>query len=33
VALKAANEGEVDVGLMMGGKIYPEDKNRRQVFE
>lgn len=33
VATKAKNEGEAEVGLMMGGKIYPEDKNKRQVFE
>lgn len=26
-------ESEVDLGLMMGGRIYPEDKNKRQVFE
>lgn len=28
-----SSESEVDLGLCMGGKIYPEDKNKRQVFE
>ena len=23
----------MDLGLMMGGRIFPEDKNKRQVFE
>lgn len=27
------NESEVRLGLIMGGRIYPEDKNKRQVFE
>ena len=26
-------ENDVDLGLTMGGYIYPEDKNKRQVFE
>ena len=26
------NEGKISLGLSMGGKIYPEDKNKRQVF-
>jgi len=34
VAAKARNqETDVDLGLMMGGKIFPEDKNKRQLFE
>jgi hypothetical protein len=24
---------KVSLGLALGGKIYPEDKNKRQVFE
>ena len=27
------HESEVQMGLMMGGKIFPEDKNKRQVFK
>ncbi|WWC65646.1 uncharacterized protein I303_108267 [Kwoniella dejecticola CBS 10117] len=33
VARSEDAEGGVGLGLMMGGKIYPEDRNKRQVFE
>ena len=34
VATKSRDkESLVDLGLMMGGKLYPEDRNRRQIFE
>ena len=34
VATRRGHESsEIDLGLSMGGKIYPEDKNKRQVFE
>ncbi|ORY28520.1 hypothetical protein BCR39DRAFT_468216, partial [Naematelia encephala] len=34
VALRPhGDESGIQLGLMMGGKIYPEDKNKRQVFE
>ncbi|OCF37073.1 hypothetical protein I317_07376 [Kwoniella heveanensis CBS 569] len=32
VARSEDAEGGVGLGLMMGGKVYPEDKNKRQVF-
>ncbi|WVR08257.1 hypothetical protein IAU60_005304 [Kwoniella sp. DSM 27419] len=33
VARSEDAEGKVGLGLMMGGKVYPEDRNKRQVFE
>ncbi|OCF77791.1 hypothetical protein I204_01792 [Kwoniella mangroviensis CBS 8886] len=33
VARSEDAEGGVGLGLMMGGKVYPEDRNKRQVFE
>lgn len=34
IASKSPNEAsEVSLGLQMGSYIYPEDKNKRQVFE
>ncbi|WWC93061.1 uncharacterized protein L201_008025 [Kwoniella dendrophila CBS 6074] len=33
VARSEDAEGGVGLGLMMGGKIYPEDRNKRQTFE
>lgn len=29
----AEKEGIVRLGLELGGKIYPEDRNKRQIFE
>ncbi|TYJ54705.1 hypothetical protein B9479_004645 [Cryptococcus floricola] len=31
--IDSEREGEVELGLELGGRIYPEDKNRRQIFE
>lgn len=28
----AEKEGIVNLGLGLGGKIYPEDRNKRQIF-
>lgn len=29
----AEKEGVIRLGLELGGKIYPEDRNKRQIFE
>lgn len=29
----AEKEGVIRLGLELGGKVYPEDRNKRQIFE
>ena len=30
--LPRSSDSDISLGLMMGGKLYPEDKNKRQIF-